>query len=414
MVKPSQVVTEHQSIPLIPPHGGTLINRVVTGEIETAFRRLAATLPRVTLDAVALADLELIAVGAYSPLRGFMGQADYRRVVHEARLADGTVWPLPIVLRVAAQEARDLKEGQRIALVGGKDTPVPGEVVGLLELQEIVLYAKETEAHQVYRTADPAHPGVARLYTSGPVLLAGPIWLLDGPKTVPFPNYHLTPAETRAAFQARGWRRIVAFQTRSPIHRAHEYLLRSALEVVDGLLLHPLVGQTKADDIPADLRLRTYERLIANDFPRERLVLSLFPAAMRYAGPREALFHGLVRKNYGATHFIVGRDAAGVGDFYGPYDSQRIWDGFSPAELGITPLFFENTFYCYDCAAIVTPRTCPHDQSQHLTLSGTRVRSLLARRQYPPVELVRKEVADLLMSDFVPPVPTIKRASCAD
>lgn len=399
---------------LIPPHGGALMNGIVTGEVEVGLRARASTLPRVILDAVALADLDLLAVGAYSPLSAFMGQADYRRVVHEARLADGTVWPLPIVLRASSQEARALREGESVALVGGKDTPAPGEVVGLLELQEIVLYAKETEAHEVYRTVAPAHPGVARLYASGSVLLGGPVRLLGGPTMIPFPRYHLTPAELRAALQARGWERVVAFEAGSPMHRGHEHLLRSALDTADGLLLHLLAGPTRAGDIPAELRLRTFELLNGRHFPRERLILSTFPAATRYAGPREALFHALVCKNYGASHFAVGRDAAGVGDFYGLYDAQQLWNDFTSAELGITPLFFETTFYCSRCRGAATTSSCPHDRNQHLTLSGTRVRSLLAQRQKLPVELVRREVAELLVSGFVPTAATVHRPSCPD
>lgn len=400
----------------IAPHGGRLVNRVVTGEAAVALRAEAATLPRLPLDAATLADLDLIAVGAYSPLDGFMGEADYRRVVHEARLADGTVWPIPIVLRATTKQARTLREGQRLALVGGAGSAAPGEIVGVLDLREIFLYAAETEAHHVYRTTDSEHPGVARLYAGGAVLLGGPVWLLDGPQAVPFPDYHLTPVQSRAEFAARGWGRVAAFQTRNPLHRAHEHLLRGALAQVDGLLLHPLVGPTRADELPAELRLRAYERMLASHLPGERVLLGLFPAAMRYAGPREALFHGLVRKNYGATHFIVGRDAAGVGNFYGPYDAQRLWADFAPAELGITPLFFENAFHCARCGGVVTAATCAHDASNHLVQSGALLREMLTARRTLPDELVRAEVAELLMRDFVPPPPrpAIPRTRCAD
>ncbi|MDQ7028279.1 MAG: sulfate adenylyltransferase [Ardenticatenia bacterium] len=382
---------------LISPHGGTLVNRVVTGEASHAFRAFAEGLPRLSLDAFTLSDLDLLAVGAYSPLTGFMGHQDYESVLHTMRLADGTAWPLPIVLRVTEETWRALGAdlGDTVALA----TP-GGRPIGLLEVRDVFAVDPDVEAICVFGTADRQHPGVARLYRWGRVAIGGPIWLFDGPQIVPFPHYHLEPAQTRRAFAERGWRRVVAFQTRNPIHRAHEHLMRTALEVVDGLLVHPLVGETKADDVPAWVRLRSYERLIETYFPKDRVMLSVFPAAMRYAGPREAVFHALVRKNYGCSHFIVGRDHAGVGGYYGPYEAHHVFERFRHEELGMTLLFFENAFYCHRCGSMVTVKTCPHDERHHVRLSGTNVRRMLAAGQHPPGEILREEVASVLIESY--------------
>ncbi len=382
---------------LIPPHGGTLVNRVVTSEACHAFRAVAEGLPRLLLDPFTLSDLDLLAVGAYSPLTGFMGREDYESVLHTMRLANGTVWPLPIVLRITQETRRALRVdvGATVALAAPDGRPI-----GLLEVHDLFDVDPDVEAVCVFGTADRHHPGVARLYRWGRVAVGGPIWLFDGPQIVPFPQYHLEPSQTRRAFAERGWRRVVAFQTRNPIHRAHEHLMRTALEVVDGLLIHPLVGETKADDVPAWVRLRSYERLIDTYFPRDRVMLSVFPAAMRYAGPREAVFHALVRKNYGCSHFIVGRDHAGVGGYYGPYDAHHIFERFRPEEIGMTLLFFENAFYCHRCGSMVTVKTCPHDERHHVKLSGTNVRRMLAAGEHPPDEVLRREVASILMESY--------------
>jgi len=381
-----------KTIRSIPPHGGTLVNRILHGrEHEEALQR-AESLKSVTLNHVAISDLEMIAVGAYSPLTGFMGQEDYQSVVEEMRLANGTVWPIPITLPVTAEEAGALREGEDIAL-----REPTGLTLGILHLEAKYTYDKEKEALNVYRTTEAAHPGVARLYAQGDVLLAGDIHLLNRPSNNEFPEFRHDPAQTRRMFAERGWRRIVGFQTRNPIHRAHEYIQKAALEIVDGLFLHPLVGETKAGDIPADVRMRSYQTILRDYYPPGRVILGVFPAAMRYAGPREAIFHAIARKNYGCTHFIVGRDHAGVGKYYGTYDAQLIFDEFDPWELGITPLFFEHAFYCRQCGAMVTAKTCPHDVSERIFLSGTQVRALLAEGQKPPPEMTRPEVADLLL-----------------
>ncbi|HEV8663134.1 MAG TPA: sulfate adenylyltransferase [Candidatus Methylomirabilis sp.] len=376
----------------IAPHGGVLVDRVAAAEDRGALRERAGRLAGLPLDARSRADLLLLATGAYSPLTGFMGEADYRRVVGEMRLASGLVWSLPITLAVSRERGEGLRAGEEVALLAED-----GEPLALLEVAEVYPYDREREAREVFRTTDPAHPGVAALYRQGELLVGGQVTLLADPPADPpgpFPRY---PAETRRGIQERGWQTVVGFQTRNPVHRAHEYLQKCALEVVDGLLLHPLVGETKADDIPAPVRLACYRVLLEGYFPKDRVLLGLLPAAMRYAGPREAIFHALVRKNYGCSHFIVGRDHAGVGNYYGSTDAQRIFGAFAPGELGILPLFFEHAFYCRRCGGMATPKTCPHERGEHVSLSGTRVREMLTRVELPPPEYTRPEVAQVLI-----------------
>jgi len=379
---------------LITPHGGTLVNREVTGRGRDQLMRAASEFPKLQLNARQISDLMMIATGAYSPIDGFMGEADYKSVVANMRLANGVVWPLPITLAVSGEEAKRLRVKKDVALYHDH------LLLGVLHLSEKYSYGKMRQAELVYRTTDPAHPGVQALYNEGEWLLGGQITLLNRPQEFSFLEYRKDPSETRALFQERGWRRVVAFQTRNPVHRAHEYIQKCAMEIADGLLLHPLVGETKSDDVPADVRMRSYEKILTHYYPTARTVLAVLPAAMRYAGPREAVFHALLRKNYGCSHFIVGRDHAGVGNYYGTYDAHYIFDEFEPHELGITPLFFEHTFFCKSCGAMASSKTCPHEQSQHVTLSGTKVRELLSAGQLPPVEFSRPEVAQVLIDAY--------------
>lgn len=379
----------------IAPYGGTLTDRRLTGEALDGARLRAASVPAITVSSHTLSDLYLIAVGGYSPLAGFMGSADYASVVESMSLTNGLPWSVPVTLPVAREAAAALSVGDEVALVDEDGAPA-----ALLRVEEMFGWDREREAERVYGTTDRAHPGVAKLDRMGDVLLAGPIDYIYDRDISGFPERNLTPAQTRAEFERRGWQTIVAFQTRNPVHRAHEYLQKCAMEVVDGLLLHPIVGDTKSDDVPAEVRMRCYEVLLEKYYPAERVLLSVLPAAMRYAGPREAIFHAIMRRNYGCTHFIVGRDHAGVGNYYGTYDAQHIFDTIDLAALGIQPLKFEHAFFCRACGQMVSPKTCPHGKEQHVFLSGTRVRELLAAGQRPPAEFSRPEVADVLMEAY--------------
>ncbi|WP_392481257.1 sulfate adenylyltransferase [Nostoc sp. C110] len=372
----------------IAPHGGQLVNRIATPEQRAEFLSKADFLPRVQLDDRAVSDVEMIAIGAFSPLTGFMNQEDYDRTVTEMRLANGLVWSIPITLSVSEEVASPLQEGGLIRLDNSR-----GEFIAVLQLTQKYNYDKTREAINVYRTDDVKHPGVQVLYNQGTVHLAGDIWLLQREPHPQFPTYQIDPAASRQLFKDKGWKTIVGFQTRNPIHRAHEYIQKCALEIVDGLFLHPLVGATKEDDIAADVRMRCYEILLEHYYPLDRVTLAINPAAMRYAGPREAIFHALVRKNYGCTHFIVGRDHAGVGDYYGTYDAQYIFDEFAPGELGIVPMKFEHAFYCTRTKQMATSKTSPSRPEERIHLSGTKVREMLRRGELPPPEFSRPEVA---------------------
>lgn len=370
---------------MILPHGGLLVNK-----FNKDFK-VNAENERVHLDQMALNDLELIANGAYSPLTGFMDQENYESVIHHLRLANQTPWSIPITLPVDKTTANAITMGDTVNLVYKND------VYGVMTVKDIYVPDKLTEAKLVYQTTDSSHPGVKRLLERPNVYLGGPITLVKQPKRTKFQHYFLSPIETRKRFRQLNWNTIVGFQTRNPIHRAHEYIQKSALEIVDGLLIHPLVGETKEDDISSDLRIKCYQLLLENYYPKDRVFLSVFPASMRYAGPREAVFHAIVRKNYGCTHFIVGRDHAGVGDYYGTYDAQKIFTQFTKEEIGIKILCFENSFYCEKCESMGTNKTCPHDESVHISLSGTKVRAMLRKGKLPPKEFSRPEVAATLL-----------------
>jgi len=348
---------------------------------------------KLTLSSRQTADFELLANGGFAPLEGFMGADDWRAVVEDMTLADGNeVWPIPVTLATEL----DCAEGDVVELEASN-----GKALGRITVSEVFERDVEREAEQVYRTTDNEHPGVAAIREEGNRCVAGKIEADAAPDHEDaFMRRYLTPAESKAEFEKRGWKRIVAFQTRNPIHRAHEYLTKAALEVSDGLFLHPLIGETKKGDIPADVRMRCYEILMENYYPNDRVVLGVNPAAMRYAGPREAVFHAVVRRNYGATHFIVGRDHAGVGDYYGTYDAQKIFDAIDIAKLGIEPLMFEHTFWCNECEGMGSGKTCPHDQESRLFLSGTKVREMLEKGEKPPHEFTREEVADILIDAY--------------
>ncbi|MEA5598351.1 sulfate adenylyltransferase [Rivularia sp. UHCC 0363] len=365
-----------------------LVNRIATPEQQAEFLDKADSLPRIQLDKRATSDLEMIAIGGFSPLQGFLEQADYESVVENMRLANGQPWSIPVTLSVNEEVAASLKEGDLIRLDDSM-----GRFVGVLELTQKYRYDKTREAIKVYRTEEDKHPGVKVVYEQGEVNLAGTVWLLQRDSHPLFPSYQIDPATSTAMFRERGWKTVVGFQTRNPIHRAHEYIIKCALETVDGLFLHPLVGATKSDDIPADVRMRCYEIMAEHYFPSDRLILAINPAAMRYAGPREAIFHALVRKNYGCTHFIVGRDHAGVGDYYGTYDAQHIFDEFQPGELGITPMKFEHAFYCTRTQSMATAKTSPSTKEERIHLSGTKVREMLRNGELPPPQFSRPEVA---------------------
>jgi sulfate adenylyltransferase len=372
----------------IAPHGGELINRAATAAQKAEFLSASESLPRVSLDERAVSDLQMIAIGGFSPLKGFMGQADYDSVVVNMHLSSGLPWSVPITLSVTEEVAAPLKEGSLVRLDDSQ-----GNYIGVLELTEKFGYDKKKEAINVYRTEDEKHPGVAVVYNQGNINLAGPIWLLQREAHPLFPTYQLDPTISRAAFQEKGWKTIVGFQTRNPVHRAHEYIQKCAMEIVDGLFLHPLVGATKDDDISAEIRMRCYEILIENYYPKERVILGINPSAMRYAGPREAIFHALIRKNYGCTHFIVGRDHAGVGDYYGTFDAQHIFDEFDAEAIGIVPLKFEHAFYCKVTNTMATTKTSPSTPEQRVHLSGTKVRDMLRNGELPPPEFSRPLVA---------------------
>jgi sulfate adenylyltransferase len=378
----------------IAPHGGTLVDLLVTGPEAESLEREAENRPKVTVNERELSDLEMLAVGALSPLTGFVGERDYRSILETMHLENGLAWTIPVTLSLTDEEAKRVGGADAVALVAEEG----GRPLAVLEISGVFKRDREQEAAAVFGTEDVEHPGVAALHKAGDFCLAGDLKVLRTPQHDDFLEYRLTPAQTRAAFRERGWRSVVGFQTRNPIHRAHEYIQKCALEIVDGLLVHPLVGATKADDVPPDVRMRCYEALFDGYYPKDRAMVSVFPAAMRYAGPKEAIWHAIARKNYGCTHFIVGRDHAGVGSYYGTYDAQKIFEQFEADELGIMPLKFEHSFWCNECEGMGSPKTCPHDAEDRVSLSGTKVREMLRNGERPPQEFSRPEVADILIA----------------
>lgn len=374
------------------PHGGRLISRFCDPKEVESLTRKATELPQLVLTPRETSDLELIANGGFSPLEGFMGSTDYRSVLDNMRLSTGIPWSLPITLSITQDESKNIASGKEVALFHESGHPL-----AILHVEEVFPFDKEKEATAAYGTSDPSHPGVAYTLSLGDLLLGGKVRVVGRTQSQSFQEHRKDPVQTRSLFNALGWNRVVAFQTRNPIHRAHEYIQKCALEITDGLLVHPIVGATKSDDVPAEVRMRCYKVLLDNYYPKDRTILSVFPAAMRYAGPREAIFHAICRKNYGCSHFIVGRDHAGVGSFYGPYDAQMIFSRFKEGELGIQPLFFDNTFFCKRCLGMASAKTCPHDKNDHVSLSGTKVREMLRSGSMPPSEFSRPEVAKILI-----------------
>ena len=377
----------------IAPHGGQLVNRLATHSDKEDILKESVSWKKIDIDLWTYADLECIATGAFSPLTGFVNEADYDAIVSDMYMKSGYVWTIPITLAVEDEVANGLQLGEYVCLCYERKT------VATMKVESLYRPDKEREAQCVYGTSDRAHPGVKRLFSKPNTYIGGSITLLER-QPVRFPAHNRSPRETRELFAQRGWDRVVGFQTRNPIHRAHEYIQKTALETVDGLFIQPLVGETKTGDIPATVRMRSYEALLQHYYPADRIVLGIYPAGMRYAGPREAVLHALVRKNYGCTHFVVGRDHAGVGDYYGTYDSQRIFSRFETREIGITPMFFEHSFYCRKCEGMASTKTCPHKDEDRVILSGTKVREMLKAGKRPPKEFSRPEVIEILIDGY--------------
>jgi len=390
--------------PLVPPHGGVLLPLIVNGDEREKALSEARALPQIVLNSRELSDLIMLAMGAFSPLKGFMGQKDYQRVVKEMRLRSGLLWPIPITLPVSKEEADRIKEGDIVALVNSSDA----EVMASMLIEEKYSYDKRAEAIGVFGSDDPNHPGIKSLYEQGEVYLGGQVKVFgEGDYPQKFPEF-ARPSETRALFAEKGWKTIVAFQTRNPMHRSHEYLTKIALEVCDGLLIHPIVGRLKTGDIPAEVRMECYRVLVDKYYPKGRVVLRVYPMEMRYAGPREAILHAIIRQNFGCSHLIVGRDHAGVGSYYGPFDAQRIFDQLRPGDLQIQPLKLDWAFWCNKCGSMASPKTCPHNGEDHLIISGTKLREMLAKGERPPEQFSRKEVIDILVEYYQSEVESIR------
>ncbi len=381
---------------LVPPHGGRLVPLLVSKTEREQSLKEAQTLPKVRLSSKELSDIIMLAMGAFSPLKGFMGEEDYRSVVKDMHTKSGLLWPIPITLAISEEESEQIKEDQKVALTSSEDE----EIIGMMTIREKYLYDKKVEAVKVFGTDDEQHPGVQKVYEQGEVYLAGPVKVFsEGEYPKRFPEF-ARPAETRALFEERGWTTIAAFQTRNPIHRSHEYLTKVALEVCDGIFIHPIVGKLKAGDIPAETRMKCYQVLLDKYYPKDRVILKVYPMEMRYGGPKEAILHAIIRQNFGCSHLIVGRDHAGVGSYYGPFDAQKIFDQLSPGELCIQPLKLDVTFWCHKCGSMASLKTCPHPNEDRLLISGTKLREILSKGERPPEQFTRKEVADILVEYY--------------
>ena len=378
---------------LVNPHGGKLKSLLVEGDEKQTIIEKAASLPQVRMTSRETSDIIMMAMGAFSPLDGFMGSEDYKHVVDTMHMADGTLWPIPITLSVAENQAKSIAAGSEVALVDDES----GQLMGAMTVAEKFTYDKKHEAKNVFRTDDEAHPGVAKVYAQQNTLLAGPVKVVsEGDYPQRFAGSYGRPAETRRIFEERGWSTVAAFQVRNPIHRSHEYCTKIALEICDGLFIHPLVGKLKEGDIPADVRMKCYDVLLENYYPKDRVVLKVYPMEMRYGGPREAVLHAIFRQNYGCSHLIVGRDHAGVGDYYGPFDAQNIFDDIGADELELVPLKIDWTFWCYKCEGMASTKTCPHEKEDRCIISGTKLRRMLAEGEMPPAEFSRPEVLAIL------------------
>lgn len=386
------------SVGLIEPHGKQLVNRSLKGNERQDLFEKAHALPRITLSKRNIADLQCIATGIYSPLEGFVNEAEYNLIVNDMRLSNGLAWSIPVTLQIPESEAEKCRLDSQIALAHPD-----GEILAVMTVESKFTPDQDHEAQQVYLTTEDAHPGVKAMKAEGPVYLGGPIFLVNDIPYDSFLEYRLSPVQTRLEFAKREWNTVVAFQTRNPIHRAHEYITKTALETVDGLFINPLVGMTKSDDIPADVRVKCYETIMSLYYPKDRTLLGVFPAAMRYAGPREAIMHAIARQNYGCTHFIVGRDHAGVGDYYGTYDAQKLFEEFNADELKIQPVKFEHAFYCKLTKGMATAKTSPSVKEDRIHLSGTKVRAMLREGKKPPAEFTRPEIAEILIESMQAP-----------
>jgi len=369
------------------PHGGKLINRVLKGSEREEALETAKGLEKIEVSAAVASDIENIAKGVFSPLEGFMNREELESVLHSMRLPNDLAWTIPILLDVSKSKAERLNEGVDIALYFN------GEPLALMHLEEKYAFNKDELASRTFGTLDLTHPGVAMVKKMGDVFLSGKIDLISEPKG-PYDQYKLEPLETRVLFVEKGWKTVVGFQTRNPPHLGHEYVQKTALAFVDGVFINPVIGKKKKGDFKDEVILEAYNALMKNYYLKESVVMSILPFEMRYAGPREAIFHAIVRKNFGCTHFIVGRDHAGVGNFYGPYDAQKIFDEFP--DLGISPLFFKSFFYCKRCGAVTNEKACPHGEEEHINFSGTKIRKMISEGRIPPKELMRPEVAEVI------------------